>query len=426
MLLVFIIICGVIFAIGSIIAYKKILNPIFIILTWYIVGAVISHSGILGMYKPSSGSTEFILINILVLCFSFFIISSIKTYKTFRILNGFSAKKVEKVFSIMRISSFFTQSIIALNLILLIIKGRIDISSIRLIVYSLAYDSDKYTMIFFNAFIYNIFNFFIKGFILFDASLSLCEFVTEDKKIRKISLINLLLYCFIILSRIEILRIIIIFSLIMIFNNYFNINKKSRKGSYKSIIIFFIIAMIITFSFRTSSGESVILTSINELIISLTGSYVVFGNFFTSYLNGLRLIDSNIFKILIGGLEPVFYSLFKIIGIIIELPTSTLNEYISPGTNIGASDHYNAFYTMYYNFLSGGGFTGVLIATIILGIVLAMLYKSCIRLKNSQALLIFVFLLHIIILGSIRWELSTFSIWVMFILTILNYIKRKT
>lgn len=430
MLLNSLICTGIVFIFCSIVIYKRLLNPIFIILSWYISGIIISHSGIYGMFKPIDGSSEFILINILLLCFSFFMLSIISTPKSIKFNGLIPEEIVEKLLQIISIFTLLIQSAIVLRLILAILKGIISISDIRMVVYSLSYNSDSYKIIFFNEFIYNIFSFFIKGFILFDISWNLCEVLVDQKKFRVITLINLFLYCAIILSRIEILRIFIIFILIYVSVKLININldrnMKFIKHSRNKILIFFGICMLSIFAFRTSDGNSILLTSIQELIISLNGSYVVFGNFFTNYLDGLRLIDSNIISILIGGLEPVFSVIFGIIGINVNSPTSILNEYILPGTNIGASDHYNAFYTMYYNFLSGGGIIGCITVSIFLGILLAMLYKSYIRDYNPESLLIYVFLLHIIILGSIRWELSTFSLWFMMILAILVKLKKST
>ncbi|MEH7454257.1 O-antigen polymerase [Gottfriedia acidiceleris] len=420
MLLTVLIFTGLLLAIGSIIAYKRVLNPVFIILIWYMTGIIISHSGLYGLYKPAPVSSEFILINILILCFSFFITSLTKTLKPIRISVRISEKVIEKAFSIMRIVSFLIQFVIAIHLLVSIFTGAINTSSIRLIVYSPTQDPNDYALIFFNSAIYNIFSFLIKGFILFDVCWNFCQFLTDNKKIRYISLINLLLYCFIMLSRIEILRIFIIFGLIFISIRYTrNKIKSETKRDFKKILIFFVIVMVITFSLRTSSGTSVIAYSIQEVIIDLTGSYVVFGNFFTNYFSGLRLIDSNVIAMLFGGLEPLFNIIFKFFGITIDQPTSVLNKYISPGTNIGASNHYNAFYTMYYNFLAGGGVVGCVMVSILLGFLLGKLYKFYIKNPTSESLLIYTFGLHIIILGCIRWELSTFSLFFMLILIII-------
>lgn len=429
MLLTLLICIGFLFIIGSIIIYKHVLNPVFMILTWYITGIIISHSGLFGMYKPADKSSEFILSNIFILCYTFFVVSTTKSIKTIQINTWTSKNALNKVFSIMRILSFLTETAIALHLVKLIMTGALSISSIRLIVYSLAYDSNNYTLIFYNKLIYYIFNFFIKGFILFDVSWNFCEVLSDLKNLRYISLINLFLYCFIILSRIEILRIIIIFLLAIISNRYLEIKIKvvgrAKQRRYWKAVILFIIAMFVIFSFRTSSGTSVVSNSIQDLVVNLTGSYVVFGNFFTYYFNGLRLINSNIIAMLFGGLEPVFYSILRLFGITINLPTTVLNEYSSVGTNIGASSHYNAFYTMYYNFLAGGGVIGCIVVSVLLGALLGILYKSYIKMRTSESLLVYIFGLHIIILGSIRWELSTFSLWVMLILIIFIMSRRK-
>lgn len=430
MLLIVLICTGLIFVIGSFFIYNRILNPVFIILTWYISGILISHSGVFNMYKPAYGSSEFILFNILILCFTFFMVSKVKPSKSININIPISENVWDKTFFVFRMVSLLVQAVIAVNLIISIVSGTISISSIRLIVYSLMYDSNDYTLIFINETIYTLFSYFIKGFILFDISWNLCQVVLENKKVRYISLVNLLLYCFIILSRIEILRIFIIFVLIIssvrLINTEIQVNKHAMNKTIKRIIIFFTIVMLIILPFRTSSGSSVLVSSIQELIVSLNGSYVVFGNFFSDYFNGLRLINSNVFAILFGGLEPVFYILLKVIGISIDMPTSILNQYTNPAANIGASDHYNAFYTMYYNFLASGGVFGSILVSILFGTILGILYKGFIRKPTANSLLIYVFALHIIILGSIRWELSTFSLSFMLILILLVRLRKDS
>ncbi|MGV8905505.1 MAG: O-antigen polymerase [Acetobacterium sp.] len=430
MLLTLLICVALLLAIGSIFVYKRVLNPVFIILIWYITGIVISHSGLFGMYKPASGSSEFILTNIIILCCAFYIVSKTKSLRPLRINARISEKTLDKFFSILRILSFLIQVVISIHLVILISTGAINIASIRQIAYSLAYGSNDYTLIFFNQTIYYIFNLIIKGFILFDVSWSFCESLDNSKKIRYISLINLFLYCFIMLSRIEILRIIIIFVLAFITHRYYRIKIKTDKKVKKikinkGIVIIFGIAIFIVFSFRTSTGVSVVGNSIEDVIVDLTGSYVVFGNFFTDYFNGLRLIDSNVIAMLFGGLESALYILLKPFGINIDLPTSALNEYISIGTNIGASNHFNAFYTMYYNFLASGGVVGCVVVSIFLGILLGVLYKHYFKNPTSESLLLYIFGLHIIIFGSIRWELGTFSLWFMLILIILLKTKKS-
>ena len=116
----------------------------------------------------------------------------------------------------------------------MLLSGSLLITSIRQLSYSTSYGSKDYIIIFFNTGIYYFYQYFIRGFAFFDLSFSLVLLIKSEKKISLITIINFALWAFIMLSRVEILKAVILCGIIICLSDV-KLNKKQKKVLKRAI-----------------------------------------------------------------------------------------------------------------------------------------------------------------------------------------------
>ncbi len=411
----------------SSVATKKIFNAISIIILFYFFTAVLSTLGIHGMHCPSEDSLLIVLLNISL----WGIISSIVVSMDDRVylrLNKSTNRvalhedmfieknRKDTILTLIRISVVIFQAIIALNVIVMVLRGSLAIDRIRVYIWN----SDYRNIIFINDVIYYIYSYVVKAIVIYDITVNLSCAVIERRAISYLTLLNIFLYCIIMLSRIELLRVIVLFIFAIMLSNY---KFKEIPSHIKKATIIILIILVVIASLRTYDDTAVWINSLQDFSIDISGSYVTF----TNYLNTLAISGSvtggNIVQALMGGLEQIVGIILLLIGIKYDNKSYIIGQYTGPAVNIGASNHFNAFYTMYLNFMDMGGIIGCIFASIILGIVFGFIYKRYLRYGSSEKLILLLTFSQIIFFGVMRWELQNLSMWIVVVLAILRYKK---
>lgn len=255
-------------------------NPITFINIVYLIWEALGRIGYMGQYVPTYDSSIFILINILII--NIFIIVGfglprieIGNYKNNSRSYIVSKNKSRNVLLLTRIICLIINLSISINLLKMLLSGSLLITSIRQLSYSTSYGSKDYIIIFFNTGIYYFYQYFIRGFAFFDLSFSLVLLIKSEKKISLITIINFALWAFIMLSRVEILKAVILCGIIICLSDV-KLNKKQKKV-LKRAIFFLLIAVAIIFSFRSINKEkNVIFNSIDSLIIDFWDQIICF------------------------------------------------------------------------------------------------------------------------------------------------------
>ncbi len=380
----------------------KIITPIFIINGIFAVWLILGRLGYLGQFKPSYDSSIFIEINIIILDL-FIILGETMTKRNFSIKINYS--NFDFFIKFFRYFSFFVSVMIFINLLLNIYLGTIKIENVRNISYSVAFGTDEYTKIYFNSIIYYIYQFLIRGFAFFDLTYSIGSMIYDkESNISKISLANFVLFIIIMQSRIEFMKLIVF---LLIFLGYTNIKfEKSLKKKLKRVGIIIGIAIFITLSIRTvSSQKNVILHAFDSFIVDFSGSNYTFSTYYDEFQQGLKIADPSpiIFKYL-GGIGLVIE---YILGIFWKgFDHSLVNAYLGKAHYIGSSDHYNAFYTIYFEFLNSGGIIGCVLFSAIAGYIVGRRFKEQSLNNTLKNTYISAFVTYVMAVGTYNYVLS--------------------
>ncbi|WP_270331365.1 O-antigen polymerase [Streptococcus pasteurianus] len=380
---------------------KKIYNPITIINMIYIVWLLVGRLGYLGQFKPSYESSLFIQFNILIIDMFIIMGYGIKSNGILRL------KKItinsEKIFKCLRMISFLISIAVLFRMVMGLLTGTLLFGEVRNISYSVAFDSKDYEQIYYNSVVYYSYQYLVRGFAFFDFSFNYARFLKNRRKIPVLSIVNFILFIIIMQSRNEFMKITLF---LVIFTLFANIRlTPSQKKLLKRICFFMGIAVIILFSLRTLNTEkNVFINTIDSFIVDFSGSNYMFSEFYDQVSRGNRLIDSPIILKYMGGFGYLIEYPLRLVGIVYD--HSVVNSYLGQGHYIGSSDHYNAFYTMFFEFMNSGGFIGCIIFSIIIGFVVGRLYRKMIVKDSIKSIYTAAFAVYIVAMGTYNYTIS--------------------
>jgi hypothetical protein len=312
--------------------------------------------------------------------------------------------------------------VIALNLIYLVLTGTFGFENLREITYQSGTWSTTYKKIYFSNSIYILYCYIIRGYIVFDFGLSTARFVKNRAQISVLSILNACLFCFIQLSRIEILRMALIFVLIVLLSGteLKALAKLRSSKKFKRAIFVAVAFSVCVVVLRNYQKSSYVMEALKHLTGDMSGPYVAFGEAWNSFLKGYIPIEKGIFSFveaMLGGLSSTMITVINIIFGTNYISTNTLiNNYTGTGIlNIGLGYQFNAFYTMYCAPMISGGYVGCYIMSAAFGIFAATTYKK--HNLNSVQLWRCVYILMIILFGIFNYQWQSISAWVTLVLT---------
>lgn len=393
----------VLFVAFSYLIWKKIVNPISIINVVFLIWMTIGRLGYLDQYLPTFDSSYFIQINII-----FIDVGIVFGYGLNEIIiKSKDSKNIrfdsDIMFVWLRRICFLISIAILFNMIIGVLTGRLPLTNIRNISYSVAFGKTDYTQIYFNSVIYYIYQYLVRGFAFFDLTYRFALLLKKHKKLPMLSIFNFILFIIIMQSRIEFLKIVVF---MLIFLGYSKIKlSKMQKKFIKRAFVIIGIAVIMILSFRSSnSDKGVIQNTIDSFIVDFSGSNYMFSEFFEQYNAGQRLVDSPIILKYLGGFGLLFEYVLAVFGL--EFNHNVVSTYLGQGNNIGSSTHYNAFYTIYFEFMNSGGYLGCFIFSLLFGILIGYSVRRMNEKDNAKRTYIATFLTFIIAMGTYNYMIA--------------------
>lgn len=238
-------------------------------------------------------------------------------------------------------------------------------------------------------------------------------------KLLPIALIDILISTVTFGGRFAILNFIVYY-----FSSYFLVKKDISIKIKKRYIVIGVVGLIIVTSLRNSGGMSVLDMGILYFVGSLSYLEVILSR---PELYGL--FQSPKYGYLTFGfiIEPIVLAL-KVIGLDLKVPSYFFNTYAQPWANIGA-DGYNIWYnnntTMIYTFLLDFGWIGILVGTSFIAILAAKAQNSYNKDSNFRSLCILVYMIGVIMSSTIKYNLTSLSTSIIFILLMIFVKKVK-
>ena len=277
----------------------------------------------------------------------------------------------------------------------------------------------------FSSTISDFFFIFVKAFVFYDFIMEMVRLIAfKKRKINYLTVINIGTYCIVFLDRIDLVRALLIIILVVVCSGL-SIRKTFFKNKiFKRIIPVFLSAVILILVLRyfVSRSEQNIFRSIfSTLFTNLSVSYVSFDRYFDLYNNGTRIVDCNMFDILFQGVKKIIEPFTNLLGFKSENYNGVLAEYMDYAIDVGKDKEMmtNAFYSMYFNFLNGGGVVQTLFVSAFFGVILGFLCKNWEKRKNPKSLGLLVFFAHFMVIGLLRWDFSYYWGWVVLFLFLL-------
>jgi oligosaccharide repeat unit polymerase len=412
----------------SVFKYQTLFNPVIFVFVPYTLLILLSKMSLFDLYITGNASSIFILFNIIIVMIASLVVSKNPAGYINKIKLQYIDEEhnIYKDFYIMRIIRwlFLILGLFAfIRVMFLVITGTIDYSfDVRMTAGS------QENIIFINSIIRNIYMVGFRGFIIFDIVIQICAFANEGRKINKITIINFILYTLTLLSRIEFMRVILIFILVSLTLRLFNKFRraKNKRNNFLIVLVFFLIIIVF---FRKAEDVNLLSAALQSVIIDFTGSFIAFDQFYRLYDEGFRVIETSFigfFAVLMHGIVRLVNILPSLLGGDITNIGGILEQY-AEATIVSVSDakRFNAFYTMFFPVLYSSGYLGSVVFSLCLGIILGLAYNIYLTSKSTYGLALYIFILHIIILGCIRWELGKINLWISLFLLIYMYVFSK-
>ena len=391
--------------------YKKNVNPVSIMLVFFLTWLILGRCGFRGQYKPTVDSSIVLVLNMMLMCV-FVCIGSFFNIPTLRI-PAFQQRNIQtKVLNFLRYGALIVSIVIFINLVRLVLTGGILLTQVRNISYSVAFDSNQYTTIYYNSAIYYLYQYVIRGFAFFDIAYSIVALLYDKKRIKLVTLLNFICFILIMQSRIEVMKICV-FALLAFLLKGIKLTKQQKKY-VKRIAILMLIPVFAIFAVRTSTGTNVILHSIESFIVDYSGSNYMFSKYYSDFTGGLRLSNYSWLHEFLGGFGTLFGYFKAIVGITVA-DNSALTTYVGTGTNIGSSDHYNAFYTAFMGFLDTGGYIGCIAFSALFGLLVGNQYRKFKRHGNAKRLYFSALFLYIAVLITYSYLAAGISSTILFL-----------
>lgn len=235
-----------------------------------------------------------------------------------------------------------------------------------------------------------------------------------------LSISNLILYNLIMMGRIEIFRFILFVVLGIFIVKGVKQSKKIKNIKSKVLML---VLMILFFTYiRTNESESVLAYLFKSIIVYFTGSFIALDQFLNIYFIQ-PVFEYKFGGAFIGGIQELYILALRRIDKTAESVNLELSGYANQAINIGSDQHYNAFYTMIYNFFADGGLIAAVICSLIFGLIVGFSYNYYKRKTSAFSLSLYIYLLHLAIFASLRWELT--GTWAWLVLPVLYYFSGK-
>lgn len=420
---------GILYIVLFFVAYAKFaykLNPVFIIGIWFVFWCFISCTSVCDYIVEYNYGRIYVISNIYMLLLMFVLFARKSRYQQNfqgQVTSYFMFEKIHIV-----ATRICTAVLIALAMMVMymLLTGSITLESWRTAVYASESDGGLLPPII------NLFYFvFLKGYVVFDAIFEIINVLYKIRKLQLLPFVNILFFAVVTVNRIEIVRVVLIFILAVALFNKGIIKALLKNRIVRKALQVIVVAVIavVVLRFVTNGAEGNIITTVLQTILEdFSLSFVTFDIFFEQYNDGMRLVSCNIFDILFGGIGQMLELITRpLFGLEFENYNGTLALHADYAINIGKDKTMmaNAFYTMYYNLVNGGGLVIPYFVSGGFGIILASLYNKWKKHNSFRAFGLLLFAMHVVIMGVLRWEFYAHWAWVTLFLLIIFLYARK-
>ena len=429
--IVYLLLCIVLMLPALIIAYAKTgkkLNIVALIAVWYAFWCAVSCTEICEYVVEFDYGRLYIMSNILVLVTVFSV-----TMRRRQAMNRIEQRpaaleqqvsKTSQLVAIARIAVLMFECYFLSIVVLRLAQGSLTIYTLR----TAAYASGEEAL--FSSFAGTIYFVFVKGFVIFDTIFEIVHIVRGEKRPNYLPIVNLFVFCLTTLNRIELVRTAILVVVCIVISGKSIRKIINRNKVIKRIVRLFIVAVAILVLLRfvvKDTEEGLVQSVLSTIFSDFSIPFVTFNRFFAQYLDGVRIVECTIFDILFSGPLKMLEPFLSVFGVEVFNFNGYLAERLNYAIDVGRDKVFmtNAFYTMYYNFVNGGGLVVPYFVSGVFGGLLGFLYNRWQSRKNDRSLALLVFAAHIVMYGLLRWEMYIYCSWVTLFLLLLFPGQRK-
>ncbi|UAL47158.1 oligosaccharide repeat unit polymerase [Sutcliffiella horikoshii] len=406
---------------------RRIYSPFILFNFWWGITIFISNFGFFGIYVPSE-YTYFIML-VAILSFNFPLIYYLKK-SSFKQQPKYINEEKQQVFSQELINNLFLKLLlVSLGIVVTILAIR-SVKALQLLMSGVSYIAIRYNYFrqetIMSGYDHLINNLFVLPVIVFSIIFVSLQFF--QKKYNKLvviaTILSIILYVFSSGGR----SIIISFGIVFIaayFINRKQINQiKFLKKLLMQVFIITILLSLVFVSLKRLETDGGIGGVLSTVIIYFTAPYLYFENMLPLAMNDDSIFFGGAF---FGGIIDVFIFILRFVGFDINPIASYISEhnqtYITV-SNEGAI--YNAFPTMVYTFFYDFGYLGVILGSLMFGILSLVIYKKMLKTNNFGYKGAYIMIILMIFESPMRWIGTSTHTWVVIIMfLILSYYSKQ-
>ncbi|WP_161625885.1 O-antigen polymerase [Pontibacillus marinus] len=387
-------------------------NPITLINLWWGGWLLLSSFGFYHLFIPSTNTYLYILGNISFLTLGYLLVLGRGTVNSKQSYSKAFELKNLKLFNLVQLITLFIMLFFAIKGIKIMVTQNITPQEYRGYVFK-GYLTDP---LYGSNFIFLFIHYIVKGFILVNSMVCTFLYLLRKKYYRTflISIANLLLLSAFMVSRIDIFRYIILILIFFFLARKLNLKLEVNINIIsKKVLTYFSFMIIILFIVSYLRAGQVF----KSILVYFTGPFIALDTFLEQY-NIQPQIPLQFGRATLGGIDDIIVLIIRRFNDTI-VSTNYKLSFLSDAISIGESQTYNAFYTMFVNFFIDGNVFGSLLISFFLGITISLLFVKTYTNPNIFVLTLFIYILHMVIFGSLRWEFSSGWSWIVLFLLVI-------
>ncbi|PFC97741.1 hypothetical protein CN277_24300 [Bacillus cereus] len=424
----------------------RLYNPLSFYMMFWGTWIFVSLSNPFGLYEVSEGTYFTILLSLFCFGIGYMIIDSPKILRSDK--ENFILKNHD--FDFLNSKKFLVlQVVIFLILFVYYLKYSLLLSSMTL--------DDQRRIVFTVGLLFKttyellFYNWIIKSAMMISAILIIVNYVVYDRKnvASLIALLNCVIFSFIGNGRLIFFDLLICIIIAVAFKKSFSKAKKIpkyhiRKSSIKKALLFISGVFILIYVMNSTSMRRIGLE--NPSLYDMWDTFVTYSFkqgvvYFTGPLRALDyFLTSNIVdsvgytygRASFAGIEEVIVtflsSFYSDQSLALNSANAITAQFTVPNIIIGENLYFNAFYTHIMNFYLDYGVIGVMILSILYGLISSVIFKYCLTNINIFKVSLLIYYIHHLIVSEFRWDYQAPASWIIvFSLVFMStrYEKRK-
>lgn len=378
---------------------KKTFNPFSILNFWWGIGITLSTFGLYGIKIPEPYTYFIFFIGLFFYNLGGFFLVALSRDNVKHLKSEQNEKKITYVI-IERVVNIF----MLISLIILILRSITVLKMVFLMGYS--YENIRYYY-FYTELIISGYGHLINQYLIVPIIIIGATFLTYQKMMLRISnKVSVMLLIFLVFLHAFSSggRLIFIYAtLSIIFSVIMSGNSKINQENLSKLIKVFsgvIVLITIMYFFTTFRGNDSFEEVIRTFILYFTGSYAYFERIISFQMDSqINLYGLAFF----GGIADTFGLFSNILGIEYISSSSVIAEYNQLYLDLGNHNYFNAFPTYMYTFMYDYGILGLIIGSLLFGLVTSLWYKNYLNYRSFSNLLLYIVIIVLVYESTMRW-----------------------